>query len=74
MDTFLDALISYAYGTGWLVLCIVFAIIGFKVFDKFCPIDFKQEIEKGNTAFALLIGLFLFGLTFGILYFAAHLA
>lgn len=73
MDTFLRALQAYAYGSGWLLISIVFAIIGFKLFDKFCPIDFKQEIENQNQAFALLVGLFLLGLTFGILYLAAHL-
>jgi hypothetical protein len=28
--------------------------------------------EAQNMAFAVMIGLFLFGLTFGVLYFAAH--
>ncbi len=74
MNTFLLALQSYAYGIGWLVLCIAFAIIGFRLFDRFCPIDFKQQIEEKNIAFALMAGMFLFGLTFGILYLAAHLS
>lgn len=74
MDDFILALKSYAYGSGWLVISILFAIAGFKLFDKLSPIDFKQQIENQNTAFALLVGLFLLGLTFGILYLAAHLA
>jgi hypothetical protein len=47
-------------------------ILGFRLFDRFCPIDFRKEIEAQNMAFAVMIGLFLFGLTFGVLYFAAH--
>ncbi len=74
MEDFWLAMKSYAYGTGWLLISMVFSIVGFKLFDAFCPIDFKKEIEKGNTAFALLIGMFLLGLTFGILYLAAALA
>ena len=74
MQNFWLALQSYAYGIGWLVLSITFAIVGFRLFDKFCPIDFKQQIEDKNVAFALMAGMFLFGLTFGILYLAAHLS
>lgn len=68
------ALKSYLYGIGWLVICITFTIIGYRAFDHFCPINFRKEIEKQNMAFALLLGLFLLGLTFGILYLAAHIS
>ncbi len=74
MEFFLLSLRAYAYGIGWLVICISFAIIGFRLFDRFCPIDFKHEIQEKNLAFAVMAGLFLFGLTFGILYLAAHLS
>jgi len=74
MQDFMLALKSYAYGSGWLVISILFAIVGFKLFDKLSPIDFKQQIENQNVAFALMMGLFLLGLTFGILFLAAHLA
>lgn len=74
MAGFFQALRNYLYGIGWLIICIQFTILGFRLFDKHCPIDFKKEVEKGNTAFAIMIGLFLFGLVFGILYFAAHVS
>lgn len=74
MEDFILALKSYAYGSGWLVISILFAIAGFKLFDKLSPINFQKEIEEKNTAFALLMGMFLLGLTFGILFLAAHLA
>jgi len=74
MEDFLLALKSYAYGIGWLVLCIGFSAVGFKVFDKLTPIDFRKEIEAGNMAFAVMVGAFLFGLTFGVLYFAANVS
>lgn len=76
MDTvfLMNALKSYAFGIGWLIICLAFVIIGFRLFDHFCPIDFKKQLEEKNLAFAVMIGLFLFGLTFGILYLAAHLA
>lgn len=64
----------YAYGIGWLVICIVFTAIGFKVFDRLTHINFKEELEKGNVGFGIMIGLFLLGLTFGCLYFAAHIS
>jgi uncharacterized membrane protein YjfL (UPF0719 family) len=66
------ALKNYIYGIGWLLIAIQMTIVGFRLFDHFCPIDFREEIKKQNMAFAVMIGLFLFGLTFGILYFAAH--
>lgn len=74
MVDFWLAMKSYAYGIGWLVISCTFSIIGYKLFDYFTPIDFKTELEKGNVAFALMIGLFLLGLTFGILFLAASLA
>lgn len=78
MEDFGSALVStfarYAYGIGWLVICIVFTAIGFKIFDALTHIDFKAELEKGNVGFGLLVGLYLLGLTFGCLYFAAHIS
>lgn len=68
------ALKNYVYGAGWLALCILASIVGFRLFDRFCPIDFKKQIEAGNMAFAVMAGLFLLGLTFGILYLAAHIS
>jgi len=73
LDTFLDALTAYLYGMGWLVICISFSAIGFKVLDRVVPIDFRKEIEERNMPFAVLLGLFMFGLSFGTLYFAAHM-
>ncbi|TVR15216.1 MAG: DUF350 domain-containing protein [Planctomycetota bacterium] len=64
----------YAYGIGWLVICIVFTAIGFKVFDRLTHIDLRAELEKGNVGFGILVGLYLLGLTFGCLYFAAHIS
>lgn len=74
MADLMAALKSYLYGIGWLMISLAFSIIGLKVFDRFSPIDFKKQIEKGNIAFALMMGLFLFGLTFGILYLAANVS
>lgn len=74
MQDFLIALKCYLYGIGWLVICVTFCVIGFRVFDRFCPIDFKKEIEEKNMAFAVMLGMFLLGLTFGILYLAANIS
>ncbi len=74
MADLLAALKSYLYGIGWLCISVAFSVIGFKIFDKFTPIDFKKELEAQNMAFALMIGLFLLGLTFGVLYLAAHVS
>ena len=68
------ALKSYLYGIGWMLICIQFCIIGIRLFDKFSPVDFKKEVEEKNMAFAVIIGLYLFGLTFGMLYFASHVS
>ena len=65
---------SYLYGIGWLAICIFFSAVGFRLFDHLCPIDFRREIEKQNMAFAIMVGLYLLGLTFGILYLAAHIS
>ena len=70
MADFFAALKQYAYGIGWLIICISFCIVSFKVFDRFVPIDFKKEIENQNIAFAIFMGLFLFGLALGTLIFA----
>lgn len=76
-DVFLDILVAlrnYIYGAGWLIIAIQFTIIGYRLFDRLCPIDFKKELENQNMAFALLLGLFMLGLSFGALYFAAHMS
>ena len=70
MADFLAAIKQYLYGIGWLVICITFCIVSFKAFDKFVPVDFKKQIEEKNMAFALFMGLFLFGLALGTLLFA----
>ena len=70
MAEFLAALKQYLYGIGWLVICIAFCVFSFKLFDRFVPIDFKKEIEEKNIAFAIFMGLFLFGLALGTLLFA----
>lgn len=70
MEQFLNALKQYMYGTGWLIICITFCIVSFKLFDRFTPVDFKKELEEKNIAFALFVGLFLFGLALGTLIFA----
>lgn len=68
------ALKSYLYGIGWLLICIQATILGFRAFDRHCPVDFGKEIEEHNMAFAVMVGLFLFGLVFGTLYLAAHVS
>ncbi len=74
MHEMLLALKSYLYACGWLLISILFVIIGYRLFDRFCPIDFSREIRQQNMAFALMIGLFLLGIAFGTLYLAAHVS
>lgn len=66
------ALKNYLYGIGWLLVALLAIVKGFHLFSKFCPIDIRREIENKNMAAAVMVGLFLFGLSFGILYFLAH--
>jgi hypothetical protein len=56
------------------VIVLQFALLGYRAFDRLLPINVRKEIEERNLAAALLIGLFLIGLVFGGLYFAAHAA
>lgn len=68
------ALKSYLYGIGWLTICVFFVILAFRLFTRHGPVDVKKELEKQNMALALMLGLWLLGLTFGILYLAAHIS
>ncbi len=46
-------------------LGIVMSVIGYKLFDLIeTRIDFADEIKKGNTAAAIVIGAFLIGICF----------
>lgn len=63
---------NYLYGIGWLLIAVQAILYGFRLFARFCPLDVRQEIQDRNMAFAVMVGLFLFGLTFGVLYFVAH--
>lgn len=74
MEDLANALHSYLYGAGWLFLTIACSLIGLRLFDWLSPVNFKKEIEKGNMAFAVMVGLYLLGLTFGMLYLAAHIS
>ena len=66
------ALKNYAYGIGWLLIAVQAILFGFRLFARFCPLDMRKEIQDRNMAFAVMAGLFLLGLTFGVLYFVAH--
>ncbi len=68
------ALKSYLYGCGWLVIALVGTAQGLRYLQRYSPVNVKAELERGNMAVALVLGLFLFGLVFGILYLAAHLS
>ena len=74
MEQFLGALKQYLYGIGWLVICITFCIVAFKLFNKFSPVDFKKELEEKNIAFALFMGLFMLGIALGALLFAGSVS
>ena len=73
MQEFLLALRTYLYGIGWGVVAIQLTILAYRLFDRFTPLDFGREIREQNTAFAVVLGMFLFGISFGVLYLAAHL-
>jgi hypothetical protein len=71
------ALKSYLYGIGWLTIIICFLPIAVRAVLAVVglgPLDARKEIEKQNLAFAVVAGLFLLGLIFGVLYFAAHVS
>jgi hypothetical protein len=68
---------SYVYGLGWLLIIVYFLPIAVRAVlgvVGFSPMDARKEIEKQNLAFAVAAGLFLLGLVFGVLYFAAHVS
>jgi hypothetical protein len=73
MDALFAALKSYAYGMGWLCLAVIASVIGLWLLDRLGPLNLRSELERQNPAVAVVVGLYLLGLTFGILYMAAHL-
>ena len=43
--------ISFLFG----LLGIIIMVIGYVIFDKVIPADFNKELEKGNTAVAIVV-------------------
>jgi len=74
LKVFTQALIQYAYGIGWLVIAAVFSIGTYRVFDMIDPLDMRKELEKGNMAMGVVVGLLLLGLTLGTLIFAGMIS
>ncbi|WP_439109088.1 DUF350 domain-containing protein [Inconstantimicrobium porci] len=50
--------ISFLFG----LLGIIIMVIGYVIFDKVIPADFNKELEKGNTAVAIVIAGMLIGI------------
>ena len=50
--------ISFLFG----LLGIITMVIGYVIFDKVIPADFNKELEKGNTAVAIVIAGMLIGI------------
>ena len=50
--------ISFLFG----LLGIIIMVIGYVIFDKVIPADFNKELEKGNTAVAIVIVGMLIGI------------
>ena len=50
--------ISFLFGR----LGIIIMVIGYVIFDKVIPADFNKELEKGNTAVAIVIAGMLIGI------------
>ena len=73
-DVVLQALMQYAYGIGWLVIAVAFCIGTYRVFDAVDPLDFRKELEKGNIAIGIVVGMLLLGLTLGTLIFAGMIS
>lgn len=72
-----SALKSYLYGIGWLVIVVNFLPIAIRAVLSMAglgPGEARKELEKQNLAFAVVAGLFLLGLVFGVFYFAAHVS
>ncbi|KZL91689.1 DUF350 domain-containing protein [Clostridium magnum] len=44
------------------ILGIFIMIIGYVIFDKIIPLDFNKELEKNNTAVAIVIAGLLIGI------------
>jgi len=75
MSQLWSAFTSYLYGIGWLVIILCFLPIAVRsvlALVGLGPADARKEIEKQNLAFAVVAGLFLVALVFGVFYFAAH--
>lgn len=68
------ALKNYLYGIGWLLICLQFTLLGFRLLSRAMPVDVSSEIKNQNMACALMVGLALAGLIVGALYFAAHVS
>jgi len=68
------AFLQYLYGVGWLVICVACSIGAYRVFDWLDPLDFRDELRKGNMAVGLVIGLMLLGMTLGTLIFAGMIS
>ena len=50
--------ISFLFG----LLGIIIMVIGYVIFDKVIPADFNKELEKGNTAVAIVVVRMLIGI------------
>ncbi|MDY5911013.1 MAG: DUF350 domain-containing protein [Inconstantimicrobium porci] len=50
--------ISFLFG----LLGIIIMVIGYVIFDKVIPADFNKELEKGNTAVAIVVVGMLIGI------------
>ncbi|MDF2880553.1 MAG: putative rane protein [Clostridiaceae bacterium] len=53
-----DILLSALFG----FLGIVIMAVGYKIFDLMIPLDFNKELEKNNTAVAIVIAGLLIGI------------
>lgn len=58
MDILGNLGISFLFG----LLGIIIMVIGYVIFDKVIPADFNKELEKGNTAVAIVIVGMLIGI------------
>lgn len=48
-------LIQVVSTIGWAVLAVVLCYGGVQLFDLFDPIDYREEIERGNIAAAIVV-------------------
>ena len=74
MTALWSALGSYLYGIGWLLIVLYALPVAVRAVLRVIPLDARQELQKQNLAFAVLAGMFLMALVFGLLYFAAHVS